>query len=107
MLYIQNKKRRIDGYLIHFNIKLCIIGVVKEGLSNAVKHSKGDRISITVREHPAFYQLMLEDNGSCSEIKESGIGLSNMRDRAAALGGRISFTPSAEGFRIFMSIPKQ
>ncbi len=88
------------------NIKLCIIGVVKEGLSNAVKHSKGDRINIVIREHPAFCQLMLEDNGSCSEIRESGIGLKNMRDRAAALGGRISFTPSPEGFKIFMSVPK-
>ncbi len=88
------------------NVKLCMIGVVKEGLSNAVKHSKGDRITIVIREHPAFYQLMLEDNGSCSEIKESGIGLKNMSDRAAALGGRISFTPSSEGFRIFMSVPK-
>ena len=89
------------------NVKLCLIGVIKEGLSNAVKHSGGDSISIIVREHPAFYQLMLEDNGSCSEIRESGIGLKNMRDRAAALGGRISFTPSPEGFRIFMSVPKE
>lgn len=89
------------------NVKLCMIGVVKEGLSNAVKHSTGDKISIIVREHPAFYQLMLEDNGSCSEIKESGIGLKNMRDRVEALKGRISFTPSAEGFKIFVSIPKQ
>ena len=88
------------------NVKLCMIGVVKEGLSNAVKHSGGDRINIVIREHPAFYQLMLEDNGSCSEIKESGIGLKNMRDRAAALKGRISFTPSADGFKIFMSVPK-
>ena len=88
------------------NVKLCMIGVVKEGLSNAVKHSTGDKISIIVREHPAFYQLMLEDNGSCSEIKESGIGLKNMRDRVEALKGRISFTPSAEGFKIFVSIPK-
>lgn len=88
------------------NIKLCIIGVVKEGLSNAVKHSAGDRISIVIREHPAFYQLMLNDNGCCSEIKESGIGLKNMRDRAEALKGVITFTPSKEGFRIFMSIPK-
>ena len=88
------------------NIKLCIIGVIKEGLSNAVKHSNGDSIELIVREHPAFCQLVMEDNGSCSEIKESGIGLKNMRDRAAALGGRISFTPSPEGFRIFMSIPK-
>ena len=88
------------------NVKLCMIGVIKEGLSNAVKHSAGDKISIIVREHPAFYQLMLEDNGSCSEIKESGIGLKNMRDRVEALKGRISFTPSAEGFKIFVSIPK-
>lgn len=88
------------------NVKLCMIGVIKEGLSNAVKHSTGDKISIIVREHPAFYQLMLEDNGSCSEIKESGIGLKNMRDRVEALKGRISFTPSAEGFKIFVSIPK-
>ena len=88
------------------NVKLCMIGVIKEGLSNAVKHSTGDKISIIVREHPAFYQLMLEDNGSCSEIKESGIGLKNMRDRVEALKGRISFTPSKEGFKIFVSIPK-
>jgi len=88
------------------NVKLCMIGVIKEGVSNAVKHSAGDKISIIVREHPAFYQLMLEDNGSCSEIKESGIGLKNMRDRVEALKGRISFTPSAEGFKIFVSIPK-
>ncbi|MBR6968688.1 MAG: sensor histidine kinase [Ruminococcus sp.] len=87
-------------------IKLCMIGVVKEGLSNAVKHSNGDKISIVIREHPAFYQLMLEDNGSCSEIRESGIGLKNMRDRAEALGGRITFTPSEKGFRIFMSVPR-
>lgn len=88
------------------NVKLCMIGVIKEGLSNAVKHSTGDKISIIVREHPGFYQLMLEDNGSCSEIKESGIGLKNMRDRVEALKGRISFTTSAEGFKIFVSIPK-
>lgn len=88
------------------NVKLCMIGVVKEGLSNAVKHSNGDRIIIVIREHPGFYQLMLEDNGNCSEIKEGGIGLKNMTDRAAALGGRITFTPSPEGFRIFMSVPK-
>ena len=88
------------------NVKLCIIGVVKEGLSNAVKHSTGDKINIVIREHPAFYQLMLEDNGSCDEIKEGGIGLGNMRDRVASLNGMISFTPSPNGFRIFLSIPK-
>ena len=88
-------------------IKMCIAGIVKEGLSNAAKHSNGDRISLVLREHPGFYQLMLEDNGTSGSINENGIGLKNMTERAESAGGRISFTASEKGFRIFMSIPKQ
>lgn len=89
------------------NIKLCIASIVKEALSNAVKHSDGDKISIMLLEHPGFYQLMIEDNGHPGKIKETGIGLKNMEERAVNAGGRITFTPSEKGFRIFMSIPKQ
>jgi len=90
-------------------IRLCFLAVIKEGLSNAVKHSNGDKMVIIVREHPAFYQLNIEDNGSCSEnmrLDKGGIGLQNMRDRAESLGGMINFIPSSEGFRIMASIPK-
>ena len=87
-------------------LKFCFAGIVKEAVSNALKHSDGDRIHIIIREHPAFYQLLIDDNGKCSEIKESGIGLKNMEDRAASVNGNISFTPSDKGFRIFMSVPK-
>ncbi len=95
------------GKNIPGKIKLCAAGIVKEGLSNAVKHSDGNKISIVFREHPGFYQLMIEDNGSCKSISQSGMGLKNMEDRADSVGGRISFTPSENGFRIFMSVPKK
>jgi signal transduction histidine kinase len=88
-------------------IKLCIAGIVKEGISNAVKHSNGSKIEIIFREHPAFYQLLMNDNGTAAEISRGGIGLRNMEDRASAVGGRISFSPSESGFRIFMTIPKE
>lgn len=88
-------------------IKLCMAGIVKEGLSNAVRHSNGNMIRVIIREHPGFYQLMLEDNGTCAKIGESGIGLKNMEDRANSVSGRIYFTASENGFCIFMSIPKQ
>ncbi len=87
-------------------VKLCIAGIVKEGISNAIKHSNGDKLDISVREHPAFYQLLIMDNGKADSINETGIGLKNMRDRAQSVGGFISFTPSDEGFRVFASIPK-
>ena len=89
------------------NIKLCIAGVVKEGLSNAAKHSDGDRIKLVLREHPGFWQLVMEDNGHPKGIGSGGIGLRNMEDRARSAGGTISFTPSDRGFRIFMTIPRE
>ena len=87
--------------------KLCIVGIVKECISNAAKHSTGDKLTVVLREHPVFYQLMVEDNGSCTAIKETGIGLKNMTERAESSGGRISFTPSEKGFRVFMTLPKK
>lgn len=87
--------------------KLAIAGIVKEALSNAVKHSNGDRVTVIFREHPGFYQLMIEDNGVCKTVLGSGIGLKNMEERANGIGARISFKPSEKGFRIFMSVPKQ
>lgn len=95
------------GDTIPADIRLCFAGVIKEGINNAVKHSTGDRIRITVREHPGLYQLVVADNGSCTEIHETGIGLKNMRERAASVGGHITFTPSREGFRIFMSVQRK
>ena len=88
-------------------IKLCFAGVIKEGLSNAAKHSDGNKINIALREHPGFYQLSISDNGKPMEINENGIGLRNMQDRAKSVGGRISFNVSENGFRIFMSVPKK
>ena len=91
-------------------IRLCFLSVIKEALSNCVKHSNGDKITIIIREHPGLYQLMIEDNGSGPSGKEKtsdGIGLQNMRDRVEALNGIISFTHSESGFRIFSSIPKK
>lgn len=88
------------------NIKFCIIGIVKESISNILRHSNGDQVKVVLREHPAFYQIAVSDNGDCSEINHTGIGLSNMKERAESVGGRISFTPSANGFRVFLSIPK-
>ena len=90
------------------DVKLCFIGVIKEALSNTAKHSDGDSIKIIIREHPALYQLSIADNGSCPEkIDESGMGLANMRERAASLNGNINITLGSKGFRIFLSVPKQ
>lgn len=88
-------------------IKVAVTAIVKEGVSNIIKHSSGDRAEITFREHPAFYQLKIEDNGKCTEISSgSGIGIANMRARIEELGGIINISSSEKGFRIFITIRK-
>lgn len=90
------------------NIKFCFISIVKEGVSNIIRHSSGNTASIILREHPAFYQLMIEDNGSCCDnISGDGIGLSNMCERIEALGGIIQISADKSGFKIFISLKKE
>ena len=101
--------RNEAGADLPVKIRLCFLAIIKEGISNALKHSNGSKMTVLVREHPAFYQLIVEDNGKCGEnmrLDKGGIGLQNMRDRAESLGGMINFIPSAEGFRIMANIPK-
>ncbi len=89
------------------NIKLCFIGIAKECISNVVKHSKGDNVTLVIREHPALWHFAFSDNGECDGvIKESGIGISNIRERADSMGGIVNFCSDKKGFSVVVSIPK-
>jgi len=97
---------RYDADELPADVKYCFAAVVREALSNIAKHSSATEASVTVTEHPAFYQLLVTDNGSTKSISENaGIGLQNMSDRVAALGG-VFRVDMSKGFRIFISVPK-
>lgn len=89
------------------NVKYCFIMLIKEGLSNIVKHSDASHIVILVREHPSFYQIQISDNGNPLSVNTAshGIGLENMQERVQALHGTFR-TSIDNGFKIFASIPK-
>ncbi len=87
-------------------IKYCIYSIVTEAFHNAEKYSRGDRVDITVREHPGIYQLVFKDNGENAVVKENGIGLHNMQSRVDELDGTLTITTD-NGFKIFISIPKK
>lgn len=92
---------------IQNNIKLCLISILKESVSNIIKHSNAEKVFISLYEHPGFYQLMVEDNGKCSDfLCNSGMGISNMRDRVESLDGLIQINSSEKGFRIFITLKK-
>ncbi|OGO91656.1 MAG: two-component sensor histidine kinase [Clostridiales bacterium GWF2_38_85] len=88
-------------------LKYCFITVIKEALSNVIKHSNATKVSIILREHPALYQLVIQDNGTKPDRENSvGIGLTNIKDRVAAFNGNVNIMAD-KGFRIFISISKE
>ena len=87
-------------------VKLCFIATVKEAMSNIIKHSSADEVSVTIREHPALYQLCISDNGKGGKTANDGMGLANMRDRVESLHGFMRID-SENGFKIFISIRKE
>jgi len=88
------------------NIKYCFISITKEAVNNMLKHSNATRMNITLQEHPAFYQLLIHDNGTNISTKTSdGMGLTNMKDRVKGLGGNIKISTD-QGFKILISIIK-
>ncbi len=87
-------------------VAYCFIAIVKEGLSNIIHHSNATQVALRLIEHPALYQLTLEDNGSeAAGVPSGGLGLRSMADRVGALGGQL-LIESKGGFRLFVSIPK-
>lgn len=87
-------------------VKLCFIATVKEAMSNIIKHSEADEVSVIIREHPALYQLCISDNGKGGKTGNEGMGLANMRDRVDSLHG-IMRIDAENGFKIFISIRKE
>lgn len=93
-------------YNLPRELKYTFLTITKEALVNVSRHSNATRIQISMREHPGFWQLIIEDNGNVpGEIHDSGIGLSNIRERVEMLNGRVEFEKTP-GFRIFATFPK-
>ncbi len=106
---------KVDSFNINFeydvetelshDIKYSVIAIVKEAVTNTRRHSNGHSMQIIFREHPAFLQLIISDDGT--DIKPSvgnGIGLTNIKERISALSGTILIT-TEDGFKIFATIP--
>lgn len=94
------------------DVKYAFIAIAKEAVNNAVKHSNGDEIRIIVREHPAFYQLEIMDNGTSVDERSlsgetgDGIGIKNIKERVAAIGGTMRIKAD-DGFMIFVTLMKK
>ena len=87
-----------------------LVQIAREALSNVARHSRASHASLSVRREPGTVTLAVEDDGAGFDPEArratGHFGLSNLRDRAAAVGAvaQIESAPG-RGTRIIVELP--
>lgn len=90
--------------------KYTVLFLVKEALSNVARHSRATNVRISIAEIPAFYQILIHDNGvgssRISRSGSSGMGIDSLYERVYALSGNIHIS-NDNGYKIYITLPKE
>jgi signal transduction histidine kinase len=71
--------------------------VVSEALANIAKHSRATRASVIIRKREGILAIDVFDDGLGGAVEHPGGGLSGLRDRVAAVEGRLRISSPAGG----------
>jgi two-component system NarL family sensor kinase len=97
--------------LLNTSAKGALLRIVQEALTNVQRHSGASRVQLAVQPRPDHVELRVVDNGSrrapCigSTSQRRGIGISNMQERAAALGGTLSVRFTGSHTEVVARVP--
>ena len=87
--------------------------ILQEALQNVHKHAGADRVSVQLERRGGRVVLVVEDNGRGYDPGEEeaagtnkGMGVTNMRERAALVGGELEIESSpGTGMTIYVRVP--
>jgi signal transduction histidine kinase len=85
------------------------VGIAQEALTNACKHSKSERISVSLLQREDRLRIEIRDWGVGFDPKtgpKNRFGLEGIRQRARLLGGKCNIRSTAgKGTRITVELP--
>lgn len=83
-----------------------LVSILRELLTNIVKHAHATRVQIEVSVADEHVTVVVEDDGVGISSPTTGHGLTNLEDRAALRSGRSTITrPSGGGTRVEWIVP--
>lgn len=92
---------------IDYNLKFDIVSIIKEAITNTMKHSNATCLKINLFSQPRFYSLIIEDNGSrVPSFENKGIGLDYIDETVKKYKGFFNYKFD-NGFKIHISIMKE
>ncbi|MCX5581664.1 MASE1 domain-containing protein [Kaistia terrae] len=89
---------------------LCLYRVAQEGLGNAIRHARAQRIVLDLTRSATRYQLLIQDDGQGFNPDAigtaPGLGLISMQERVRLAGGSLTIrTALGEGTELWIEMP--
>ena len=81
-----------------------IYRIVQEGITNARRHGKATKVTVTCGLEPGRFYIIIADNGQGCAAPKQGFGLRHMEERLELLHGRLRYW-SDKGFTLEATIP--
>jgi signal transduction histidine kinase len=83
-----------------------VLRCAQEIITNTVRHAGATQLSLRLSEDAGGIRLEARDNGRGAKAARPGNGLSGMRERLSACGGRVDIiTAPGEGFALDVRLP--
>jgi two-component system, NarL family, sensor kinase len=88
-------------------VEVAAYRIAVEAVNNAVRHSGGTQVAVTLRRRPDALELVIRDDGSgITDVRGVGVGIGSMRDRAEELGGTCTVSaPPGGGTEVVAHLP--
>jgi len=98
---------RPDKLPLEADKQLILFRIIQEALQNAVRHSGANKISISIEVRSGIIDMSIKDNGKgfISDGNTTGMGIRNMKHRAALLKGSVEWGSTKEGSSVLISVP--
>lgn len=91
-----------------------LTSVIREALTNVIRHSDTSTATVSLHDYPAFWQLSVFNKSGDTTHRPipqnrhdlRGMGLATIEQRVQALDGTCLCGPYRDGWRVFVSLPK-
>ena len=95
-----------DVEAIDNEVKTQVYRIIQECINNTMKHANATALKVSLSQHSGSITMTYRDNGKgmSDEKKNLGIGMLTIKERAAAIKGKIQTPSTDKGFKLILII---
>jgi signal transduction histidine kinase len=91
-------------------VQIALYRILQEALNNVARHSGAKTVNITFARMATVLEVAIIDDGCGFDTKAVAVsshrlGIQSMRERAAMLGGTLTFTSKSKGTKLLVRVP--